>query len=92
MRLASASSAGWTPSSSRRMIRSLSTFPLLDGYRGAPRADLPALDELLLRLGALAEAHPEVAELDCNPVVVREHGAIVLDARLRIEPPRPGPV
>ena len=76
----------------RRMIRSLSTFPLLDGYRGAPRADLSALEELLLRLGALAEAHTEVAELDCNPVVVRERGATVLDARVRVEPPRPGPV
>jgi len=76
----------------RRMIRSLSTFPLLDGYRGAPRADVPAVEELLLRLGALAEAHPEVAELDCNPVVVRERGATVLDAGVRVEPPRPGPV
>jgi acyl-CoA synthetase (NDP forming) len=76
----------------RRMIRSLSTFPLLDGYRGAPPADVQAVEELLLRLGALAEAHPEVAELDCNPVVVGERGATVLDARVRVEPPRPGPV
>lgn len=75
-----------------RMVRSLSTYPLLDGYRGAPRADLPALEELLLRVGALAEAHPEVAELDCNPVVVQAHGATVLDARVRVEPRRPGPV
>lgn len=75
-----------------RMVRSLATFPLLDGYRGAPPADLPALEELLLRLGALADAHPQVAELDCNPVVVAEHGAIVLDARVRVEPSQPGPV
>ena len=75
-----------------RMVRSLATFPLLDGYRGAPPADLPALEELLLRLAALAEAHPQVAELDCNPVVVAEHGAVVLDARVRVEPSQPGPV
>jgi acyl-CoA synthetase (NDP forming) len=75
----------------RRMIRSLSTFPLLDGYRGAPRADLAALEELLLRLGAMADAHPEIAELDCNPVVVGERGATVLDARVRVEPVRPTP-
>ena len=75
----------------RRMVRSLSTFPLLDGYRGAPPADVPALEGLLLRLGALAEAHPEVAELDCNPVVVRERGATVVDARVRVEPVRPRP-
>ncbi|HEY7455239.1 MAG TPA: GNAT family N-acetyltransferase [Thermoleophilaceae bacterium] len=74
-----------------QMVRSLDTFPLLDGFRGAPRADVPALEELLLRLGALAEAHPEVAELDCNPVVVAPRGATVLDARVRVEPVRPAP-
>ena len=44
------------------------------------------------RLGALADAHPEVAELDCNPVVVLERGAIVVDARVRVGAPRPGPL
>jgi acyl-CoA synthetase (NDP forming) len=76
----------------RRMIHSLSTFPLLDGYRGAPRADCAAVEDLLLRLGALADAHPEVAELDCNPVAVLERGAVVLDARVRVEPARPEPI
>ena len=52
------------------MVRSLTTFPLLDGYRGAPRADVAALEDLLLRVGALVEAHPEIAEMDCNPVMV----------------------
>ena len=74
-----------------RMVRSLSTFPLLDGYRGAPKADVSALEDVLLRLAALADAHPEVAELDCNPVVVAERGATAVDARVRVEPARPGP-
>ena len=76
------------------MVRSLKTFPLLDGYRGAPRADVPALEELLLRVSALAAAHPEIAELDCNPVLAGPGAAIVVDARVRIEaptPPRPYP-
>jgi acyl-CoA synthetase (NDP forming)/GNAT superfamily N-acetyltransferase len=73
----------------RRMVRSLSTFALLDGYRRAPRADIAALEDVLLRLGALADAHPEVAELDLNPVVVGESGATVLDARVRVEPAQP---
>jgi acyl-CoA synthetase (NDP forming)/RimJ/RimL family protein N-acetyltransferase len=73
----------------RRMVRSLSTFPLLDGYRGAPRADVAALEDVLLRLGALADAHPEIVELDCNPVVVAERGATVVDARVRVAPPPP---
>jgi acetate---CoA ligase (ADP-forming) len=73
------------------MIRSLSTFPLLDGYRGARRADVAALEDLVARLGALAAAHPEIVELDCNPVMVLERGAAVLDARVRVAPPGPHP-
>ena len=71
------------------MVRSLSTFPLLDGYRGAPSADVAALEDLVTRLGALAAAHPEVLELDCNPVMVLERGAVVVDARVRVAPPGP---
>jgi acyl-CoA synthetase (NDP forming) len=74
------------------MVRSLATFPLLDGYRGAPKADVAALEDLLLRVSALVEAHPEIAELDCNPVMVLPHGAVVVDARARVEtasPPLP---
>jgi acyl-CoA synthetase (NDP forming) len=71
------------------MVRSLATFPLLDGYRGAPRADVGALEDLLLRVGALVEAHPEVAELDCNPVKVLPDGVVVVDARVRVEPAPP---
>jgi len=71
------------------MVRSLATFPLLDGYRGAPRANVAALEDLLLRVSALVEAHPQVAELDCNPVKVLPHGAVVVDARVRVEPATP---
>ena len=74
------------------MVRSLATFPLLDGYRGAPRVDVAALEGLLLRVSALVEAHPEIAELDCNPVKVLADGAVVVDARVRVEaatPPLP---
>jgi acyl-CoA synthetase (NDP forming) len=80
-----------TDADARAMVRSLATFPLLDGYRGAPPADVPALEDLLLRVGALVEAHPEVAELDCNPVMVlpRGQGAVVVDARVRIEAAQP---
>jgi acyl-CoA synthetase (NDP forming) len=68
-----------------RMIRSLKTFPRLDGYRGAPRADVAALEGVLLRVSALVEAHPEVAEMDLNPVVVHAAGVVVVDARIRLE-------
>jgi acetyl coenzyme A synthetase (ADP forming)-like protein len=66
------------------MLRSLRTFPLLDGYRGAPPCDLDAVHGVLLRVSALVEAHPEIAELDANPVVVGATGALILDARIRV--------
>lgn len=69
------------------MVRSLKTFPLLDGYRGAPRADLAALEDTMLRISALVEGHAEIAELDCNPVIVGPTGAVVVDARVRLEMP-----
>ena len=69
-----------------RMVRSLKTFPQLDGYRGAPRADLAALEDVLLRVSALVEAHPEIAEMDLNPLIVHASGAVVVDARIRLEP------
>jgi acetyl coenzyme A synthetase (ADP forming)-like protein len=75
----------------REMVRSLRTFPLLDGFRGAPKADVAALEDLILRVSELVEAHPEIAEMDCNPVMVLSHGALVVDARVRLAevPPRP---
>ncbi len=73
------------------MLRSLRLFPLLDGYRGAPRCDVPALEDLLLRVSALVDDHPEVAELDLNPVIALPEGPLVIDARVRLEPPPPEP-
>jgi acyl-CoA synthetase (NDP forming) len=70
------------------MLESLRTYPLLDGYRGAAPADVPALQDVLVRVAALVAAHPEIAELDCNPVLVSPTGAVVVDARVRIETPR----
>ena len=72
-----------------RMIRTLKTFPQLDGYRGAPKADVAALEDVLVRVSALVEAHPEVAEMDLNPVIVSAAGAVVVDSRVRLEPGAP---
>jgi acyl-CoA synthetase (NDP forming) len=67
------------------MLRSLAMYPLLEGYRTAARADVAALEGVLLRVSAMVEAHPEIVEIDCNPVVVLAEGAVVVDARIRIE-------
>jgi acetyl coenzyme A synthetase (ADP forming)-like protein len=73
----------------RDMLRELRTYPLLVGYRGAPLTDTDALEDVIVRVSALAAAHPEVAELDCNPVLAGPEGALVLDARVRVEPVPP---
>jgi acetate---CoA ligase (ADP-forming) len=72
-------------------VRSLRSFPLLEGYRGAPPADVAALEQVLLRVSALVEAHPQIAEFELNPVVVSQHGAVAVDARARVAPAAPGP-
>jgi acyl-CoA synthetase (NDP forming) len=67
------------------MVTSLKTYPLLTGFRGAPKADVAALEEVILRVGALVDAHASIAEMDCNPVMVLSNGAVIVDARIRVE-------
>jgi acyl-CoA synthetase (NDP forming) len=67
-----------------RMWRSLRASPLLTGYRGSSPVSIEAVEDLLLRLGRLAEDLPEVAELDLNPILVSADGAVVVDAKLRL--------
>jgi acyl-CoA synthetase (NDP forming) len=67
------------------MLRSLQTFPLLDGYRGAPRCDIGAIEDVLLRVSAMVEEHPEIVELDLNPLIATPDGVAIVDARIRIE-------
>ena len=69
-----------------RMWRSLRGAPLLTGYRNTPPVDTAAVEDLLLRVGRLADDLPEVAELDLNPVLVGPEGAVVVDAKLRLAP------
>ena len=57
---------------------------LVAGFRGAPAADAAALQDLVQRLGRLAEDFPEVAELDLNPVLAGPAGCVAVDARVRV--------
>ena len=82
------------PISARRMIESVRGYPLLKGVRGEPASDLEALSEALERVAQLAIEHPEVAELDVNPLIVRPAGSgvVAVDARAILAPPsRSGP-
>ena len=56
---------------------------LVRGWRGSPPADAEALLDLVHRLARLAEDHPEVAELDLNPVIALADGCFAVDARVR---------
>ncbi len=74
------------------MVQSLKTFPLLAGFRGQPAHDAAALQEALLRVSALVEDLPQIVELDCNPIMVLQRGAAVIDARVRVAPYEPPPL
>ena len=69
------------------MIKSLKMSQLFEGYRGAPPSDTAALQDLLLRVSALIEDIPEIAELDLNPVNVmaKGEGYRVIDARIMVK-------
>jgi acetyl-CoA synthetase (ADP-forming) len=71
------------------MLRELRAFKMLTGYRGAPPVDLQALVSVAVRLGDLMCAHPEIAEVDLNPVAALPAGCVVLDARILVNDSRP---
>ncbi len=70
------------PRDARQMIREIKGFPALQGFRGQEPADLEALEKLILMVSAFVEAHPEIEELDLNPVFAYEDGALAVDARI----------
>jgi len=63
--------------------RGLRLWPLLDGYRGRPRADMSAVADIAVRLGTLMLADASLEEIEINPVLVREKGAVAVDALIR---------
>lgn len=64
-------------------VRRLRLWPLLDGYRGRPRADMAAVAAMAVRLGALMLADESLEEIEINPVMVRASGAVAVDALVR---------
>ena len=64
-------------------LQRLRLWPLLDGYRGRARADVAAVAEIAARLGALMAADPGLEEIEINPILVRERGAVAVDALIR---------
>jgi acyl-CoA synthetase (NDP forming) len=67
------------------MITEIRAFPLLSGFRGTEPVDVAFLENLLLRVSELVENHPEIRELDLNPVMAYPDGALIVDARVILE-------
>ncbi len=70
-----------------QMVREIKRFPLLQGYRGSEPADVAYLEGLLLRLSEFVDKHPEIKEIDLNPIFAYKAGAVAVDARVVLEPP-----
>ncbi|HEY4712137.1 MAG TPA: acetate--CoA ligase family protein [Dehalococcoidia bacterium] len=66
----------------RDMIKEIKGYPALAGYRGQEPTDLAKLEEMILKVSAFVEKHPEVEQIDLNPVFAYSDGAIAVDARI----------
>jgi acetate---CoA ligase (ADP-forming) len=66
-------------------LRKLKGAALFGGHRGAPPADLDAVADCVLRLGAIIRSDPRVAEIEINPLVVHPKGALALDVLMHFE-------
>ena len=74
-----------------RMVVSVQIFPMLNGFRGKPKADIETLHKLLVSLSDLVLDNPEIREIDINPLLVHEagKGATVADVRIILSEPDP---
>ena len=64
------------------MIKEIKGKKLLEGYRGEDPADIPFLEETLLKLSQLVDRTEGIAEIDMNPVFAYKQGGVVVDARI----------
>jgi|TARA_B100001750_G_scaffold244155_1_gene260870 acyl-CoA synthetase (NDP forming) len=74
-----------TPRDAKQMILEIKSLPMLQGYRNYPACDLDKLEQAILNLSTFLESHPEVKELDLNPLLCYPDGLIAVDARVVLE-------
>jgi acetate---CoA ligase (ADP-forming) subunit beta len=74
-----------TEGDAKEMITQLKAFPLLNGYRGSKPADIQALTDVLCNVSKLIMEHPEIKELDLNPVMAYPKGTKSVDVRIILE-------
>jgi acetyltransferase len=71
------------------MIRTIKGYTILKGVRGAWSCDIDAIKDCILRLSQMVTGHPEIAELDINPLIVypQGQGCVVADSRILLKNP-----
>jgi len=79
--------------SAEKMVQQIRAFKVLDGFRGTPPSDIEAIVDTLLRLSTLVCNHPEISELDINPLIVhaKGKGCSVADSRMMLRCPSSAP-
>jgi acetyl coenzyme A synthetase (ADP forming)-like protein len=80
-----------TDTDAHEMVRAIRGAPLLLGHRGAPKCDVAALEDALLRVARLAEDVPQLTEMDLNPLIASPEGVAAVDVRVRLGPWRRHP-
>ena len=70
----------------RRLMQETKAYSLLQGYRNRPAADMEQLEEMIVRLSQLLIDFPEIAELDMNPVLIKDGNPVAVDARILVSP------
>lgn len=73
-----------SPADARAMLGELKAAPLLTGYRGQPPRDLDALATCACAVAWIAAEHPEIQEIDLNPIIAHERGCMIVDAKILV--------
>ncbi|MFE7423473.1 acetate--CoA ligase family protein [Rhodococcus sp. NPDC057529] len=74
-----------TADQARELLQSLRGSALLTGFRGKPAVNIAAAAELVATLSNYAAEHPEIGEIECNPIAVTPTIAVALDARIILD-------
>ncbi len=76
-----------TERDAREMIGEIKGYPILASYRGQPPSDVDSIVDIILRVSCLVSEHPEINQLDLNPIFVYSKGAKVIDAMIILKKP-----
>ncbi|HSW36285.1 MAG TPA: acetate--CoA ligase family protein, partial [Candidatus Limnocylindrales bacterium] len=76
----------------RTMITSIKSQAILQQFRGMPEVDIEALGAILQTVGSLGLLHPEIQEIDLNPIIISGSTPVVVDALIGLQPIRTGAI